>query len=463
MKIPALAPDGAPAPADGAGAMAPAGQTSALPSAAARRRVRGMTGVLPRALGVASLATVAVTSLHIVTAAASHPLPMVPARLGGFPAWLRGPLSGPGFVLLEGDFAWAVMAMTVAYLVALACTPALRPRWLIATVVAVHVVFLLGPPLLSSDVFGYLDWARMGALHGLNPYSSQSTSVVSDPVYGFVRWHTLTSPYGPLFTLGTYALVPLGLAGSLWALKLVVTVSSLGCAALVWRCARTRGRPPQMALALYGLNPAVLVYTLGGFHNDTIMMVMVMAAVYLALTGRERTGAIMGSLAVGVKSSAGLVMPFLILGASDRRRALVTALAAGAAVLVVALIAFGGQAFDFINILGVQQTVNSGSSIPAQLGVWFGWEGSPTPVRIVAWGLGVAAIAFFLRRAWRGADWIEQAGWATLSLMVTSSWLLAWYIIWLMPLAALAHSRALRVGALAMTLFVLLVRTVPNL
>ena len=443
--------------------MGSAGQSSVVPFVAARPRTARAARVMPRVLGAASLATVTATSLHVVTSAASYPLPLVPARLGGLPAWLRGPLSGPGYVLLEGDFAWAMMAMTVAYLVALKCTPALRARWLIATVVVVHVVFLLGPPLLSSDVFGYLDWARMGVLHGLSPYSTQAASVVSDPVYGFVRWHTLTSPYGPLFTLATYALVPLGLAGSLWALKLIVTVSSLGCAALIWRCARALGRSPQTALALYGLNPAVLVYTLGGFHNDAIMMVMVMGAVSLAITGRERAGAVMGALAVAVKSSAGLVMPFLILGTSDRRRALVTALAAGTAVLAVALLAFGGQAFGFINILGTQQTLNSGSSVPAQLGAWFGWEGSPTPVRIVASALGVGAIAFFLARAWRGADWIEQAAWATLSLMVTSSWLLAWYIIWLVPLAALARSRALRLGAVAMTLFVVLVRTAPDL
>ena len=443
--------------------MGTAGHSSAVPLIAARRGTGRAAAVLPRVVAAASLATITVTSLHLVTSAATYPLPMVPARLGGFPAWLRGPLSGPGHVLLEGDFAWAMAAMMVAYLAALTCTAALRARWLIGTVVAVHLIFLLGPPLLSSDVFGYLDWARMGVLHGLDPYSTQAASVVSDPVYGFVRWHTLTSPYGPLFTLGTYALVPLGLAGSLWAFKLVVTLASLGCAALVWSCARARGSSARAALVLYGLNPAVLVYTLGGFHNDTIMMVMVMAAVYLVVSGREGGAAVMGSLAVAVKSSAGLVMPFLILGASDRRRALVTAMAAGAAILAVALLAFGDRAFDFINILGTQQALNSGSSVPAQLGAWLGWSGSPTPVRVVASVLGVGAIVLFVMRAWRGADWIEQAAWATLSLMITSSWLLAWYIIWLVPLAALGRSRAIRLGAVAMTLFVVLVRTVPDL
>ena len=85
--------------------MGSAGHSSAVPLVAARGRTARAADVLPRVLGAASLATVIATSLDVVTAAATHPLPLVPARLGGLPAWLRGPLSGPGYVLLEGDFA----------------------------------------------------------------------------------------------------------------------------------------------------------------------------------------------------------------------------------------------------------------------------------------------------------------------------------------------------------------------
>ncbi len=443
--------------------MASVGRSPALPLPALGARSTDAVGVVRRVLGVASLAGLVAATLVLVSAAASYPIEAVPARLGGFPGWLRGPLSGTGSLLTESDFAIWILIMTGCYLVALVCAPALRARWAATAIVAAHLILLLGPPLISSDSFGYLDWARMGVLHGLNPYATQSGAVVSDPVYGFVRWHMLTSPYGPLFTLGTYALVPLGLPASLWALKAAVTLSSLGCVGLLWHCARALGRSPQAAILLYGLNPAVLVYTVGGFHNDAIMMLAVLLAVYLMVTAREATGALTAALAVAVKSSAGLMVPFLVLGARDRRRALLVAVGTGAAVLLVALAVFGREAFDFINVLGTQQKLNSGSSVPAQLGGWFGWTGSPTSVRIVASTLGVAAIALFVVRAWRGADWIESAGWAELSLMVASSWLLAWYIVWLVPLAALARGRALRLAAVGMTLFVILVRQVPVL
>src|SRR4030095_364365 len=71
---------------------------------------------------------------------------------------------------------------------------------------------------------------------------------VSDAVSPFVRWDNFTSPYGPLFTLFSYALVPLGLPLNLWALKFSVLVASLGCFALIYACARERcrgARPPH--------------------------------------------------------------------------------------------------------------------------------------------------------------------------------------------------------------------------
>ena len=413
--------------------------------------------------GLVSLAGLVAATLTIVSAAASRPSQLVPARFGGFPGWLRGPLDGVDYVLFPSDIALLFLLMTACYLVALACVRALPAGLLVGTIVALHAILFLSPPLLSSDMFGYLDWARMAVLHGLNPYATDSAAVVSDPIYGFVRWQRLTSPYGPLFTLGTYGLVPLGVAGSVWAFKLVVTLCSLACVGLIWRMREARGLSPLSGVALYGLNPAVLIYTVGGFHNDAIMMLVVMGAAALMVAGREPAGAVAGSLAVAVKSSAGLVIPFLILGARERTRTLRVALATGAGVLAVSLLAFGGEALDFINVLGEQQTLDSPTSVPAQLGALLGWSGSPTPVRVVASTLGVAGIAFCALRTWRGADWIESAAWATLVLLVTSSWLLAWYIVWLVPLAALARGRALAGAAIAMTLFVIAVRTLPNL
>lgn len=50
------------------------------------------------------------------------------------------------------------------------------------------------------------------------------------PVAPSQLWHHETSPYGPLFTLGSYALAPLGAATGLWALKALAGAAALAAA-----------------------------------------------------------------------------------------------------------------------------------------------------------------------------------------------------------------------------------------
>src|SRR5579871_4097597 len=99
--------------------------------------------------------------------------------------------------------------MYIAYLAGLKYIPLLRARWAIATVVAVHAILLLAPPLALTDIFNYINYGRMGVVDHLNPYTTIPVlEPHSDPSFDLSNWHNLLSPYGPLFTLITYALVP---------------------------------------------------------------------------------------------------------------------------------------------------------------------------------------------------------------------------------------------------------------
>ena len=107
-------------------------------------------------------------------------------------------------------FQTLTLIMAASYLAVLFAARALPGRTLWVTIIAAHLVLLLGPPLISQDVFGYLDFARLGALHGLDPYTHVAAQVPTDSAYLFVGWPFQNSPYGPLFTLGSYAIAPLG-------------------------------------------------------------------------------------------------------------------------------------------------------------------------------------------------------------------------------------------------------------
>ena len=113
-------------------------------------------------------------------------------------------------------FTAMMVAMYAGYLVALRYVPGMRlsARWAIVTVVAVHAILFLAPPMSLTDVFNYINYGRMEIVHHLNPYTTLPISEPhSDPSYALSNWHELLSPYGPLFTLLTFALVPLGVAG----------------------------------------------------------------------------------------------------------------------------------------------------------------------------------------------------------------------------------------------------------
>src|SRR5205085_3022773 len=105
-------------------------------------------------------------------------------------------------------------------------------------IVSAHLIVLLGPPLILTDVFNYINYARIGAMHHLNPYVH--VPALADPhdaVYRYTSWRYQATPYGPLFTLGTYALARLALPAALWALKLATVGASLLCAGLTAACA----------------------------------------------------------------------------------------------------------------------------------------------------------------------------------------------------------------------------------
>jgi ABC-type amino acid transport substrate-binding protein len=239
-------------------------------------------------------------------------------------------------------------------------------------------------------------------------------------------------------------------------LKGLAAASVLGLAALCARLAPARGVDPRTAAAFVALNPLVLVHVVGGAHNDALMMLLVMLGVagVLALAEVSAGAALVGGVAV--KVSAAFAAPFALLGAKRRGR-LIAGAAVGAALCVaVSLAAFGSHALDAVGLVGENQAATSHYSIPATSARVLGID--VDAVRLVALLLYAGSVVLLLRWAWRGGDWLRAAGWAGFGLLLASGWLLPWYLIWALPLAALARDRALGGALLALTAFQLVNR-----
>jgi hypothetical protein len=438
----------------------------AAPSVRGGARVRSEWWA-PALAGLLALLLAAATAEIVIDGSVGHSglIPKSPPIAG----WLGGIGERLGYRV----FLIALLVSVGAYLGLLALARRARAsristRAALALIAALHLIVFVGPILLSTDVFSYIAYARMGVEHGLNPYLHGPSSIASDPVYVYVGhdWRDVATAYGPLYTLLSYPLAPLGVVGAVWGMKVLALAASAGTLALSWRCARARGLDPLWAVLVIGLNPLYVIYALGGAHNDLIMLLAMMTAVSLTLaragpgreavgtgreavsTGREAASAAVLVAGALVKATVAALLPFMIV--SRRRLAPILgalgALAVGAA---IGYLAFGIHGIDVVAALNRDAAFVSTDSFATEIAHLFGKPGVfPIDHDLLKAGL-VIIVVHLLWRTWRGYDWVAASGWALLAISVTSTWLLAWYILWPLPLAVITRDRRLLVATLA--------------
>ncbi|MGD0196644.1 MAG: hypothetical protein ABSC56_01875 [Solirubrobacteraceae bacterium] len=442
-----------------------------------------------------SLIAMILASLWIVSAAAAHTSFLSPtAREGDYPTWLAGPL-GPltswhtfGTHSLEAIFTFGAAAMYIGYAAILICAPRLRPTWPLAGMVLLQLIYYVSPPLPLTDIFNYLNYGRMEVVHHLNPYTTiPALEPHTDPTFGLSNWHGLESPYGPLFTLITLVVVPLGVAGSYWAMKTLLLITSLASVRLIWSAAGALGRNQLGAALFVGLNPIVLVWGLGADHNDFLMILVIAVAMLLlvratseprpaarspigpGLASRVRSmladarrpvpgwwweigAGIALAAAVAIKASAAILVPVIFAGSTRRMR-----FGAG---LAIGLVGFGAAAYAAFGANLPNLSQQSGLVIPLGLpnltGYLLGFGGETTGWRDVLNLALVASVIACTVWAWRAREWVRPAAWVTFALLLTLSWVLPWYLIWLLPFAALARPRRIRVAALLLGVYLFL-------
>jgi Glycosyltransferase family 87 len=305
--------------------------------------------------------------------------------------------------------------------------------------------------ILSHDVYSYVDYARLGVRHGLNPYVYEPDSAPGDAAFAHVTWIDTRSAYGSLFTLLTYPLAWLPVAAAVAVLKALAALSVLAIAFLVGKIATWRGVEPLRAAAFVALNPLVLVHVVGGAHNDALTTLLATLAVAAILSARELSAGAATVAAVATKLSATFIAPFALIGSGRRSRLLAGAFAAGAAVGIGAYLAFGWDWLHGVGLAGENQSRTSHLSIPITLARIFGV--APDSTRLVAALLFAASVAYLLAWTWRGGDWVRAAAWAGFSLLLTTSWLLPWYLLWPLPLVAISRDRTLQLLTLALTAY----------
>jgi hypothetical protein len=405
-----------------------------------------------------ALSVLILATLAVVAYATSGPTILVPRSARVFPAWEAGPLhlitsrplNDPW--ALDVIFSLVLGVMVIAYGLAMLAIRSVSMRALVIVILLLHLILVLSPPLQLSDIFNYLGYARLGALHGISPYTHGISAERLDPIFQFASWDNLRSPYGELFTAVSYPLAFLPLPVSFWIIKVVVAGLSLGFLWLIYWCAVKLGRDPRFVVGFVALNPIYLIYAVAGFHNDFLMLVASMAAIAFVLSGRDRAAGAAFVVAVAVKFTVILLGPFLLVGVGTWKRSkelVIGGVIAAVPLTVMSILLFGTH----LPNLQQQSSLLTELSIPNLIGLLLGVGGATSTVLGIADLFVVAVVLyFFLRRR----DWLVGAGWSTLALLVSLAWLVPWYIVWVLPLAALGSSPWLRRATALMTVFLVI-------
>jgi hypothetical protein len=427
--------------------------TSSSPTSRAREWVQTRRGLL-------GLAGVILTGMVIVLSAAQTGL-LLPQSVRPVPEWLAGVFGQHGVDLGLGGLIAVLGLMFISYAVVIRAVDQLSAGVVLTAVAGLLTLMLLAPPLLSTDVFSYMAYGRIGAVYGTNPYLHGPSAIALDPLYPFIgaQWVSTPSAYGPLFTALSYLLAPLDIAANVVVYKAIAAASSLVIIVVVWNAARLRGLDPVRAVALVGLNPVIAVYGVGGGHNDLLMLALLLTAIYVMLRQRERTSGALIVAAIAVKLTAGVLLPFAYAQSASRRdgarsrRSVIIGF--GTTAVLAAAFSFAIFGTGILHLLITLQTVQQKGGVNSIPGIFLnllGLQGLSAAIGVML-DLGfIVCLVWLVRRVWRDElDWITGAGWATVALLATAGLLLPWYVGWLVPLAALSSDRRLMVTAVLMT------------
>ena len=412
-------------------------------------------------LGLVGLAGLLATGL-LVSLAAAGTDKLLPSTVGysARAVGLQGSFGNTGIHLGGLALTLVMGAMFASYLLTARSAGRLSPLVVLGAIAALHALMLLAPPLFSTDVFSYQFYGRIGQVYHANAYLAGPYALHADPLYQYIGYKWILAPtvYGPLFTALSYPLAPLSIPTDVFMYKAIAAVASLAVVALVWNGARRRGIDPVKAAVLVGLNPLVVVYGVGGGHNDLLMLVPMLAGVVLLLQRRGRLGGASIVVGAGIKLTAGLLLPFALAGgrgplSSTRRRDILIGAGVAAALLGIFTVAlFGTGPLHLPATIETVQSKGNWQSIPGFIGTRLGLGTVGHPVALILEGLFAVVTAWLIWRVWQGKlDWVAGAGWAAFALLVTAASLLPWYVAWLLPLAALGRDAKLWKASLVLT------------
>ncbi len=191
--------------------------------------------------------------------------------------------------------------------------------------------FLFSPPVFSHDAYSY---AAQGWLivNGINPYEA-GPAVLPGSFADQVSWiwRNTPAPYGPL-SLQIQALLVIVSGYNPYLAAILQRIPALVGVALISyfvpRVCRQVKADPAFGAWFVVLNPLLLIDYVGGCHNDSLMVGLIVLAVWVAGLTNTDSGGRLGNLGAKIQPYWWLVAAVIVgLGTAIKQPALLTAYA----------------------------------------------------------------------------------------------------------------------------------------
>ena len=327
-------------------------------------------------------------------------------------------------------------------------------RTALAGTAILHGLVLPAALTQSQDLYMYLFYGKMWAVHGANPYVTLPLAFSSDPWFPWVRWPDQVSVYGPLWTLLTSLparLAPGNLPLAFALAKGLVWILGLTTVAGVIAAARSRGQPAGPPLLLGGWNPVVIVSLPLGGHADGAVIAALVWAMAADRRGRPVVAAALLATAALVKAYAAVALVVYLIALARRGRVVMPAVAACAGLAVAAFAPFweGWRTLRGLTEVAGQASASLAGEIQRGLAAALGGEPSAWIVRVVGLVIVGSVIVLGSRRPGFQEDPWPTAAAAFLAYVLVTPWFLYWHLIGPLGLAVLAASPGVRGATLA--------------
>jgi alpha-1,6-mannosyltransferase len=339
------------------------------------------------------------------------------------------------------------------------------------------------PSLPSDDLFSYILYGRISAVHHANPLVVLPSDFPHDPFLQMVYWRDVRSVYGPVWLAlsGGLALLAEALGGSLAVyaalFKLLGVAAHLLNAWLIWLIlGRLAPKARLLGTLFYAWSPLCLLEFGASAHNDALMLTFLLLGVYCLTRGTtawDAAAMIAFGLSIATKYVPLALIPLyfalVIWTARGRdaswRKTLGTvawrgALLAGTILLALAPYWAGPQTINALLFSPPAQQLDNSLL-----------ESLSWPLRWLAEGVGlthaaakslvetllkVTALLVFLalylwefRRARTLPGMLAGWGWILLwYALVASGWFWPWYVTWAVGVVALCAWGRLSVATL---------------